>query len=138
MVILAVVVFIVSIPVIAILLPLVDHALLQLERSVRDIHVGDPIVYCIQKVSSHPGRRARAIDPAPCGETYSYLVDKFWTVETVLDDGRIVAVTRTRKHHCLSPADPHLRKAGWVERLRHWSRFPQLNPPASAIEGQRN
>ena len=94
------------------------------------IHVGDPIVYRKQKVSVNPGARAREVHPAPGGEVYYYLVDKFWTVEDVLDDGRIIAITRTKKHHCLTPNDPNLRKAKLVERLRYRSKFPHLEQAA--------
>jgi hypothetical protein len=89
-------------------------------------HVGDPIIYRKHKFSTRPGPRAHDVSPAPFGDTYSYLVDKYWTVEDLQDD-RIVATTRTHKVHYLSPTDPNLRKAGWFERLRHWSRFPRLD-----------
>ncbi len=89
------------------------------------LEVGDGIVYRKQKVSTHPSPRAYAVYPAGQGDTYSYFVDKFWTVENVLSDGRILVTTRTRKQHCLRPDDPNLRKAGLVARLRNRKRFPQ-------------
>ena len=90
------------------------------------LEVGDGIVYRMQKVSTHPSPRAYEVHPAGQGDTYSYFVDKFWTVENVLDDGRILVTTRTRKRHCLRVDDPNLRKAGFVARLRHWKRFPRF------------
>jgi hypothetical protein len=90
------------------------------------VDVGDGIVYRKQKVSTHPGPGAYDIHPAGQGETYSYFVDKFWTVENVLRDGRIVVTTRTNKQHYLRSDDPNLRKAGLIARLRYRNRFPQL------------
>ena len=60
------------------------------------------------------------------GDLYTYLVDKYWTVADIMGDGRIVAVTRTNKHHYLDPDDPNLRKARLTERLRRRDRFPPL------------
>jgi hypothetical protein len=51
-------------------------------------------------------------------------VEKFWTVADVLDDGRLLAVTRTGKKLCLSPEDERLRKARLIDRLRYRRRFP--------------
>jgi hypothetical protein len=90
------------------------------------VEVGDGIVYRKHKVSTHPCLRAYNIHPAGQGDDYSYFVDKFWTVENVLRDGRILVTTRTRKQHYLSLDDPNLRKAGILARLRYRSRFPQL------------
>ncbi len=89
-------------------------------------HAGDRIVYRKQKASNRPGPRAREVYAAPFGETYSYMVDKFWRVQDLTEDGRIVATTRTHKVHYLNPNDPNLHKAGWIERLRYRSRFPQI------------
>ena len=88
--------------------------------------VGDRVVYRKQKVSTHPCPRAYDIHPAGQGDTYSYFVDKFWVVEDVLQDGRILVTTRTGKHHYLLPDDPRLSRAGWMARIRHRGRFPQL------------
>lgn len=88
-------------------------------------HTGDRIVYRKQKASTRPGPRAHDVYAAPFGETYSYVVDKFWRIQDLTDDGRIVATTRTHKIHYLNPNDPNLHKAGWLERLRYRSRFPQ-------------
>lgn len=98
---------------------------------VATVQVGDPIVYRKQKASSHPGPRARAIRPAERGDFYYYLVNKFWTVENVLGDGRIVVRTRTNKKHYLRPNDPNLRKPKLIERLRYRDRFPQLTAQQS-------
>ena len=88
------------------------------------VGIGDPIVYVKPKVSMHPCARAREVHAAETGDSYSYLVNKYWTVADVLADGRIVARTRTNKEHYLRPDDPNLRKAGLLDRLRHRDRFP--------------
>ena len=95
-----------------------------------NFRVGDAIVYRKQKVSRRPGPRAMEVTPAPFGETYSYLVEKYWTVEDLTGDDHLVVTTRTHKRHCLRLDDPNLRKAGWFERLRHWSRFPRVEQSA--------
>ena len=95
------------------------------------VGVGDSIVYRKQKVSTHPGVRAHHIHPAEHGDYYDYLVNKYWTVADVLDDGRIVARTRTNKHHYLSPNDPNLRKAGLMERFKYGHRFPKVSVAVS-------
>jgi hypothetical protein len=87
---------------------------------------GDYLVYRKPKVSPRPGPRARNVQAAENGDDYYYDVDKYWTLADVLEDGRLVAVTRTGKRLYLQPADERLRKAGWLERMRHRSRFPQL------------
>jgi hypothetical protein len=92
----------------------------------KEFAVGDPIVYCKVKASAHPGARAYAIRPCAHGESYTYLVDKYWTVADLLEDGRILAVTRTQKLHYLAPNDPNLRKASWRELWRLNNRFPHL------------
>ena len=89
------------------------------------VHPGDRIVYRKQKVSTHPSPHAYDIHPASQGDTYIYFIDKFWTVEKVLRDGRILVTTRTNKHHYLHPNDPNLHKAGWLARLLYWKRFPK-------------
>lgn len=92
-----------------------------------DLKVGDGVVYRKQKVSARPGPRAYGIRPnGQEGEDYCYFVDKFWKVENVLRDGRIVVTTRTQKRHYLQPDDPNLRKAGLIIRLRFRNRFPEL------------
>ena len=99
----------------------------QLHRFFRTgLEPGDFLVYRKAKVSSHPGPRARNVQAAENGDDYYYDVDKYWAVADVLEDGRLIAVTRTGKRLYLQPADERLRKAGWIERVRHRSRFPQL------------
>ena len=90
------------------------------------IEPGNFIIYRKSKVSRRPGPRARNVQASEKGDDYYYEVDKYWAVEDVLDDGRVVAVTRTGKHVELTPEDENLRKAGLLERLLLRSRFPSV------------
>ena len=87
---------------------------------------GDFLIYRKPKVSHRPGPRAKNIQAAENGDDYYYEVDKFWTVADVLDDGRLVAVTRTGKQVYLTPKDERLRKPRWLERMRYRRRFPSM------------
>jgi hypothetical protein len=88
------------------------------------IQPGDVVVYRKQKVSFHPGPHGKDIQPAVHGETYSYLVEKFWRVEAVLPDEKLAVRTRTGKQHTVAAADPSLRRVHWWERLLFRDRFP--------------
>lgn len=91
----------------------------------RAFQPGDPVVYRATKFSDSPGPRAENITAAEHGENYSYQVDKFWTVEEVLDDGRLRLRTRRGKEHVLAEDDPRLRRANLWERLVYKKRFPK-------------
>ena len=91
-----------------------------------DIEPGDFLIYRKSKASPHPGPRARNVHASENGDDYYYDVDKYWTVADVLDDGRLLVVTRTGKQVFLAPEDENLRKPGWLERLRYRSRFPSV------------
>ena len=88
---------------------------------------GTLAIYHKPKRSTHPGPRAEDVHPAPHGEDYSYHVDKFWVVDEVQANGKIVARTRRGKKRVLEPDDPSLRKAKWWERLLWGNRFPSLD-----------
>jgi hypothetical protein len=87
---------------------------------------GDFLIYRKSKASPRPGPRALNVQASEKGDDYYYEVDKFWTVADVLEDGRLVAVTRTGKRVYLTAADQRLRKAGFLERLRYRRRFPSV------------
>jgi hypothetical protein len=87
---------------------------------------GDPVVFRITKQSTEPGPRAVDIHPAPSGETYSYQVDKFWTVKEIHPDGTLQLVTRRGKERQVSQDDLRLRRARWWERWLYRHRFPDL------------
>jgi len=87
---------------------------------------GDPIIFAKTKFSPHPGPRAENIDPSSQGETYSYLVKKFWTVLECRDDHLLVQ-TRRGKTHRVKLSDPALRTPSWWEQFRYRERFPSLD-----------
>ncbi len=91
-----------------------------------NFHPGDLVVYHKTKHSSHPGPRAVDVQPARHGETYSYIVDKFWIVREVLNDGTIIAETRRGKQHHIKPDDPSLKRASLLQRLLYRNRFSEL------------
>jgi len=91
-----------------------------------ELEPGDFLIYRKPKVSPHPGPRARNVQAAENGDNYYYEVDKFWTVADVLEDGRLVAITRTGKQVYLTPEDERLRKAGLMARILFRRRFPSI------------
>jgi len=96
---------------------------------------GDPVIFNKTKYSPHPGPRAEHIDPSSHGETYSYLVKKFWTVLECRDDHLIVQTRRGKKHR-VALNDPALRTPSWWEQLRYRERFPRIEESdASPGEG---
>lgn len=88
---------------------------------------GDRVVYRKQKSSVSPGPRAKAVFASPKGEAYHYLVDKFWIVQQVSDDGTVEVRTRQGKVHRIDATDPRLRPAKWWEKLIYSKRFPVVN-----------
>jgi len=89
------------------------------------LKVGDPIIYRKRKSSEHPGPRAKQVFPLKNGDTYHYVVDKFWTVTNVREDGTLEVVTRTGKKHRLDQGDPNIHKPHLLEQVIYRSRFPQ-------------
>lgn len=85
--------------------------------------VGDWAVYRKSKRSKNPGRRAASIKATVKGETYAYVVDKFWVVSGVLPNGDLMLGTAGGKKHQISPSDPNLLRPGWLTRLRWRDRF---------------
>lgn len=95
----------------------------------RRFQVDDRIVYRKTKNSVRPGQNARLIAPATNGDGYSYCVDKFWVVASVLPDGTLLARTRRGKIHRLNSGDPNLRHATFLETFFDGVRFP----PATVV-----
>jgi hypothetical protein len=71
-----------------------------------------------------------AVYPSAHGEEYSYVVDKYWTVEREVDETTVEVRTRRGKRHRLSRDDPHLKRARILDRIFHASRFPTLHATA--------
>ncbi len=101
--------------------------------SMHSLKVGDRVVFAKSKQSVSPGPRARQVSAGMKGDAYSYVVDKYWTVQAVNPDGTVTLVTRRGKHHTLSIDTPGLRPASLWDRLFFGSRFPKLAdlPPTS-------
>ncbi len=98
--------------------------------------VGDWVIYRKQKSGLSPGRRAQSVTPTDKGDSYHYIVDKYWTVERVLDDGRLSLLTRRGKVHEVSPDDDRLRCPRWWERLIFGRRFPSISGQAPGVNSQ--
>lgn len=98
---------------------------------------GDWAVYRKSKQGSNPGRRAARVVASSKGETYGYVVDKFWVVEDVLADGRLRLVTARGKLHVVSPDDPNLRRPGLLQRFLWRDRFAlvEANRESSTTAG---
>ncbi len=84
---------------------------------------GDWVVYRRTKYSETPGPRAHDVSPTRGGDMYSYVVDKFWVVSEIDDEGQLLLRTRTGKTHRVKPNDPNLRRPTWWERFRFGERF---------------
>jgi hypothetical protein len=87
---------------------------------------GDLVIYRMQKQSTLPGPRAKDIHPTPHGDTYSYVVDKFWIVAEVRGGDKLLLRTRRGKEHLVDTDDRQLRPASWWEKLVYRNRFPTL------------
>jgi hypothetical protein len=87
---------------------------------------GDLLIYKKQKHGASPSPKARHIAPAVQAGEFAYVIDKYWVVTGVNDDGTLVARTRGGKSHQLNPKDHNLRRATWWQRLFYRSRFPKL------------
>ena len=84
---------------------------------------GDVVVVARQKYSTSPGPRAREVSPATSGDSYSYIVDKFWIVESC-ENGELRLLTRTGKAHVIAEGDFRVRKPTLWERLFSRDKFP--------------
>ena len=87
------------------------------------LRAGNFVVYEKVKTSTHPSLRAENVFPSRHGDTYSYVIKKFWKVLRVFEDDTIEVETRRGKRHTLSPRDPRLRKAGLWQRVFFKDRF---------------
>ena len=88
---------------------------------------GDRVIFARDKQSPSPGPRAQEISALSKGDTYSYIVEKYWVVDEVRDDGMLLLRTRRGKVHEVSTDDPRLRHATFWEKWRYRKRFPQPN-----------
>ena len=95
---------------------------------------GDIVVVARQKHRTSPGPRAREVTPASSGDTYSYIVDKYWLVKDI-EDGELRLLTRTGKEHVIAADDFRIRKPSIWERLFLRHKFPPqallMTPPGA-------
>ncbi|WP_438811116.1 hypothetical protein [Rhodopirellula halodulae] len=87
----------------------------------------DWVIYRKQKSSVSPGPRASDVHAAGKGNTYRYVVEKYWVVEEVASDNKLKLCTRRGKRHLVDADDPSLRKARWWERMLYRGRFEAID-----------
>ncbi|SRR6056297_704686 len=95
------------------------------------LKTGDWVVFRKSKQGRAPGPRAQHVTAASKGEDYAYIVDKYWVVEDVLNDGSVLLRTRRGKLNRISADDPGLRKAGLLTRIWQRSRFQAVDSGSS-------
>ena len=91
--------------------------------------IGDWVIYRLTKHSNRPGPRAKDVRPHATGDSYGYVVDKFWIVADVEEEGRLLLRTRTGKERIVDADDSNLRAPRIWERIIYRSRFPSIDPP---------
>ena len=96
----------------------------------RQYHPGEAVIFRVGKHSASPGPRAMHVHPSARGEFYAYEVDKFWVVQDVQPDGKLLVRTRRGKQRLIAADDPRLRTPTWWERLTYRNRFPDLRTAA--------
>lgn len=94
--------------------------------------IGDWAIYRKQKRSTSPGPRAESMHPDEHGEEYTYIVEKYWVVEEILESGELQLITRRGKRHVVSPDDPRLLKPGIFKRWALGSRFREVEKTLQA------
>ncbi len=94
---------------------------------IRNPKVGDRVIYAKDKHSGSPGQRARDVSAAAKGDGYSYIVEKYWVVKAIQQDGMLLLKTRRGKEHLIAVDDPSLRAATLLEKLLLRNRFPKLD-----------
>ena len=88
-------------------------------------HIGTPIVYREDAVSTCPASDAHDVYPAERGDYYYYSILNYLRVIEILGDGRIIAIARNHQRLCFWPNDSSLRKAKLSERVLYPLRFPR-------------
>ncbi|MEM8733971.1 MAG: hypothetical protein AAGG44_07110 [Planctomycetota bacterium] len=91
---------------------------------IRNPRVGDKVVFAKEKHSGRPGQRAQEVSASQKGDHYSYIVEKYWVVMEVREDGSLLLATRRGKKHELPADHPNLRPASFFERVLLRQRFP--------------
>lgn len=94
---------------------------------------GDWVIYRKSKSSNTPGPRAKKVVAAKRGESYTYVVDKYWLVKSRPDESTLLLSTRTGKEHLVAASDPNLRPVRWWERWLLANRFPDDGQSVSDV-----
>jgi len=103
--------------------PITSDHIIGKEVKMAQFRAGDKIIYHKPKSSFCPGPRAKQVFPLEHGEEYHYVVDKFWKVDKVNEDGTLDVVTRTGKKNKLQASDPNISKAHLLHHLLYRKRF---------------
>lgn len=90
----------------------------------RIFSVNDFVIYHQPEAAVRPVPGARNISPAERGELYTYVVDRFWRVAQVNNDGTLDAIESSGRRHRLRQTDPALENAGWWSRTFQRRLFP--------------
>ena len=96
---------------------------------------GDWVIYRKSKRSAAPGPRAQQVSPSSKGDTYGYVVDKFWIVTEVVEGSHIKLKTRRGKEHLIALDDQNLRPLRFWQRWLYRRRFEEVQR-AIAQNGQ--
>lgn len=92
----------------------------------RAIQPGDWVIYRKSKRSVVPGPRAQQVLPASKGDTYSYVVDKYWIVAEIVNGSHARLKTRRGKEHVISLEDDNLRPLKFWQRWLYHRRFQEV------------
>ncbi len=84
---------------------------------------GDWIVYRMSKHGIAPGKRAHHVSASRKGESYNYIVDKFWVIEKIGPNGELYVRTPGGKTRVLASNDLNIRRARWWHRFQWGERF---------------
>ena len=93
----------------------------------KEFQPGDWIIYRMQKRSLSPGPRAANVLPDSKGDAYHYTVDKYWVVESIVDENHIRICTRRGKRHLIAVDDERLHRANWWQRWWYRERFEAID-----------
>ncbi len=87
---------------------------------------GDWVIYRKSKRSADPGPCAEQVSPSSKGDTYGYVVDKFWIVTEVVEGSHVRLKTRRGKEHLIPMDDRNLRPLRFWQRWLYRRRFEEV------------
>lgn len=86
--------------------------------------IGQRVVFAKDKFGERPGERARDVVGTQKGDSYSYIVEKYWVIDEIQENGKLLLRTRRGKLHLIDQEHPGLRLPTWWEKLFLSGRFP--------------